>query len=62
MCIRDSFSYSGTYEGSGNSLENRFGAVDWGNVDMADDDPAEDDTPAALAALKLDAHAKGDPW
>ena len=56
------FSYSGTYEGSGNSLENRFGAVDWGNVDVTNDDLAEDDTPAALAALKLDAHAKGDPW
>lgn len=54
------FSYSGTYEGSGSSLESRFGAVDWGNEQNNVD--IDDDAPAAMAALKLDAAAKGEPW
>ena len=54
------FSYSGTYEGTGSSLESRFGAVDWGNEQ--NNAEIDDEAPAAMAALKLDAAAKGEPW
>lgn len=54
------FSYSGSYEGPGSNWESRFGAVDWAHDQ--NNAESEDDAPAAMAALRLDAAAKGEPW